>query len=88
MNVFDTVVNYIATPKAYMMDALDHLRKQGHPIEERDLRHGTPLLWEHITFHGSYHVNLSEPQRQNGRRPLRMRTELPAGDRSEEGEDA
>jgi len=47
----------------------------------------TPLLWEHITFHGSYHFDLSEPQRQNGRRPLRIRTEPLAEDRSEDGED-
>ena len=71
----------------YMMDAVDHLRLTGYPINEADLQHVTPLLWEHITFHGSYHFDLSEPQRQNGRRPLRIRTEPLAGDRSEDGED-
>ncbi|KPV54725.1 hypothetical protein SE17_01910 [Kouleothrix aurantiaca] len=71
----------------YMMDAIDHLRLTGYPINEADLQHVTPLLWEHITFHGSYHFDLSEPQRQNGRRPLRIRTEPLAGDRPEDGED-
>ena len=72
----------------YMMDALDHLREQGYPINDADLQHVTPLLWEHITFHGSYHFDLREPQRQNGRRPLRIRTAPLVGDLSEDGEDA
>jgi hypothetical protein len=41
----------------------------------------------HITCHGSYHFDLREPQRQKGGRPLRIRTEPLAGDRSEDGED-
>jgi len=71
----------------YMMDALEHLRLQGYPVNDSDLQHVTPLLWEHITFHGSYHFDLDEPQQHNGRRPLRLRTEPPIPDRVEEFED-
>jgi TnpA family transposase len=58
----------------YMHAALTHLRAHGYPIHEEDLQHVTPLLWEHITFHGSYHFDLDEPDRQPGLRTLRTRT--------------
>jgi TnpA family transposase len=55
----------------YLLVALDHLRDTGYPVTDDDLKHVTPLLWEHITFHGSYHFDLGEPQRYGGLRPLR-----------------
>lgn len=59
----------------YMMAALDHLRNTGVVIHDADLKHVTPLLWEHITFHGSYHFDLGEPNRRTGLRPLRIQTD-------------
>jgi Tn3 transposase DDE domain len=31
-----------------MMAALDHLRSTGYVVNDEDLWHLTPLLWEHI----------------------------------------
>jgi TnpA family transposase len=67
----------------YMMAALEHLRSTGFTVNDDDLRHLTPLLWEHITFHGSYHFDLGEPSRQVGLRPLRIQP-----GRSEDGTEA
>lgn len=33
-------------------------------INDADVQHLTPLLWEDIMFHGSYHVDLGEPGRR------------------------
>src|SRR5207244_8290931 len=52
----------------YMMKALAHLRQKGYPIQEADLAHLSPVLWEHITFHGSYHFDLLGPSRLTGLR--------------------
>jgi hypothetical protein len=38
-------------------------------------QHVTPLLWEHISFHGCYHFDLGEPSRRTGLRPLRIQLE-------------
>lgn len=50
----------------YMLVALDRLRSHGTAITDADLQHLTPLLWEYITFHGSYHFDLGEPGRRGG----------------------
>ncbi len=68
----------------YMMAALDHLRNTGMTINEEDLRHLTPLLWEHITFHGNYHFDLGEPSRQAGLRPLRILSAQPMRETEED----
>lgn len=60
----------------YMMAALDHLRSTGYTVNDEDIRHLTPLLWEHITFHGTYHFDLGEPSRRTGLRPLRIQPDL------------
>lgn len=41
-------------------------------MNDADLQHLTPLLWEHITFHGSYHVDFGESSRCVGLRPVRL----------------
>jgi len=58
------------------MAALDELRRQGMTVNDSDLPYLTPLLWEHITFHGSYHFDLRAAQ-QSGLRPLRPRQTPP-----------
>lgn len=55
-----------------MMAVLDHLRNTGVVVQDTDLKHVTPLLWEHITFHGSYHFDRGEPNRRTGLHPLRI----------------
>lgn len=50
-------------------------------INDADLQHLTPLLWEHITFHGSYHFDLGEPSRRVGLRPLRIQAPRDAAER-------
>lgn len=55
-----------------MIAALDHLPSHGMVIADADVQHLTPLLWGHITFHGSYHVDLGEPSRRVGVRLLRI----------------
>jgi TnpA family transposase len=70
----------------YLLRALDHLRHTGYPVTDNDLKHITPLLWEHITFHGSYHFDLGEPQRQGGLRPLRAPDAQPRGQVDQEEE--
>ncbi len=68
----------------YMQLALTHLRAQGYHITDADLQHVTPLLWEHITLHGSYHFDLGEPDRQPCLRALRTR---PASDDADQPAD-
>lgn len=64
-----------------MRAVLEHLLSQGMVINEADLQHLTPLRWEHITFHGSYHVDLREPSRRAGLRPLRIQAPRDAEER-------
>jgi hypothetical protein len=54
-----------------MMKALDHLRATGNPVNEADLMYLSPILWDHITLHGSYHFDLAGPQKRQGLRPLK-----------------
>lgn len=70
----------------YLMAALDELRRQGMTVNDSDLPYLTPLLWEHITFHGSYHFDLRAAQQQAGLRPLRLR-QAPPEHRPEENAD-
>ncbi len=44
----------------YMMKALDHLRATGYPVNDADLTYLSPVLWDHITFRGSYHFDLGK----------------------------
>lgn len=56
---------------------LDELRRQGMTVNDSDLPYLTPLLWEHITFHGSYHFDLRAAQQPSELRPLRLRQTPP-----------
>jgi TnpA family transposase len=55
----------------YMMAALDHLRASGRPLPDADLSYLTPLMWEHINMHGTYHFDVAGASRRQGLRPLR-----------------
>ena len=50
----------------YMMAAIEHLKSTGYPVLEEDLAHLSPLLWEQINLHGSYHFDLSAPRKRRG----------------------
>jgi TnpA family transposase len=55
----------------YMEAVLEHLRAQGEAVNEKDLAYLSPLLWEHINLHGSYHFDLTDARHRQGLRPLR-----------------
>lgn len=57
----------------YLLAAVEELRRQGMVITDGDLGHLTPLVWEHITMHGSYHFDVHVPQQLRELRPLRVR---------------
>jgi TnpA family transposase len=59
----------------YMMAAIEHLRATGYPVNDSDLTFLSPLLWEHINLHGSYHFDLNAPSKRQGLRPLRTESE-------------
>ena len=56
----------------YMMQALDHVRATGYPVDDDDLTYLSPVLWDHITFHGTYHFDLATSRKRQGLRPLRQ----------------
>ena len=61
----------------YMQVALDHLRVTGHPVQESDLEHLSPIISSHINLHGSYHFDLQAPKKRQGQlRPLRIAPSL------------
>ncbi|MCP3913513.1 MAG: transposase [Actinomycetia bacterium] len=48
---------------------IDHLRRNGHPVDDHDIERLSPLARDHINFRGRYTINpSSQPQRL---RPLR-----------------
>ncbi len=54
------------------MQALDHLRATGYVINDEDLVHLTPMLWEHIAIHGTYQFNVHHAAQLINFRPLRV----------------
>lgn len=59
----------------YMMAALEHLRATGYQVNDSDLTFLSPLMWEHINMHGTYHFDLSAPAKRKGLKPLRIEPE-------------
>lgn len=57
------------------MAAIEHLRATGYQMNDSDLSFLSPLMWEHINMHGTYHFDLSAPARRKGLRPLRVKPE-------------
>jgi len=68
------LVNAIAVWNTrYMQAAIDYLRATGYPVNDADLPHLSPLLWEHINLHGSHHFDVHAPKKRKGAlRPLRV----------------
>jgi TnpA family transposase len=56
----------------YMMQALDHLRATGYPVDDADLTYLSSVMRDHITIHGAYHFDLAAPRKRQGLRPLRQ----------------
>jgi TnpA family transposase len=56
----------------YMAEAVAQLKREGYPVNERDLSHIWPTRYEHINVYGRYHFNIEEAQRREGLRPLRQ----------------
>lgn len=64
-----------------MMLALDHLRATGYPVDDADLPYLSPVLWDHIIFHGTYHFDFAAPRKRHELRPLRKVSDAPAQQR-------
>ena len=61
----------------YMEAALNHLRASEYPVHDSDLEHLPPITSAHINLHGSHHLDLQAPKKQNGQlRPLRTTSPL------------
>src|SRR5215831_3678787 len=56
----------------YMAETIAQLKREGYPLNERDLPHSWPTRYEHINVYGRYHFNIEEAQRRKGLRPLRQ----------------
>jgi TnpA family transposase len=55
----------------YLADAVERLRGRGGEISEEQLRHFSPLGWEHINLTGDYRWNMQLVTGLGQRRPLR-----------------
>jgi TnpA family transposase len=56
---------------AYMQEAIDQLRREGHQISDDDLKHLGPSRFEHINPYGHFTFNVQEELQRKGFRPLR-----------------
>ncbi|MGX1500808.1 TnpA family transposase [Labrenzia sp. MBR-25] len=54
----------------YMADAIEHLRAEGHQIDDDLLPHTSPAGWEHIAFSGDFLWDRAA--RTSGRKPLTL----------------
>ena len=55
----------------YLDAALDQIRQSGLPIDEADIAHLSPLIYEHIRIEGRYQFSLSPDLTRGRLRPLR-----------------
>jgi hypothetical protein len=58
----------------YLQRAVDHLRSLGIKPTPEDLRHLSPLGWEHINLTGDYHWEADQAIGPHQFRPLRTRS--------------
>ena len=66
------VVNVIILWNTIYMDlALEHLRKEGHPMRDEDAARLSPLIHEHINLLGRYSFAVPEGVARGEWRPLR-----------------
>jgi hypothetical protein len=55
-----------------MTAAVEQLRREGYPVQERDLAHVWPTRDAHINVYGKYHFNVEEVWGRHELRPLRQ----------------
>jgi len=56
----------------YMAAVVDQLKREGYPVQERDLAHVWPTRYAHINVYGKYHFNVEEARGRKGLRILRQ----------------
>ena len=47
------------------------MKQLGEPVDENNLLFLSPMIWDHINFHGTYHFDVVAASRRHGLRPLR-----------------
>ena len=66
------VVNVIVLWNTIYMDAaLEQLRREGYPLKAEDVARLSPLIFDHVNFHGRYAFALPESVARGQLRPLR-----------------
>lgn len=55
----------------YISAALDHLRDNGHPITDEQIRHLSPTIHDHVNVFGRYHFHAPTAPAPGNLRPLR-----------------
>ncbi len=61
----------------HIADAVAQLQQQGDEITDEQLRHLSPLGWDHIQLTGDYRWNMRLVTALEQRRPLRTRPPAP-----------
>ncbi|OGQ91473.1 MAG: hypothetical protein A2289_18380 [Deltaproteobacteria bacterium RIFOXYA12_FULL_58_15] len=56
----------------YMQEVVEQLRKEGHTIDDEDLKHLSPARFDHINRLGRYSFDVAAGQRRKRLRPLRQ----------------
>jgi hypothetical protein len=55
----------------YMWEALEQLKREGHQIDESDVKHLSPARYEHINVFGKYQFPVTDELDRKQLRPLR-----------------
>lgn len=63
----------VAWNTVYMAAALDQLREEGHPVDDEDVAHLSPVRYEHINPYGRYSFDVEVNRKRPELRPLRAR---------------
>ena len=70
------VVNMIVLWNTLYIEAvLDQLRKEGYPVQDEDVPHFPPLMYEHINMLGRYPFAVPESVERGELRPLKNPTD-------------
>ena len=73
LGAFGLVVNIIVLWNTIYVDAaLEQLRKEGFPVNPEDVARLSPLIYDHINFHGRYAFALPDFVASGQLRPLRQ----------------
>ena len=57
----------------YLAEAVEQLKRDGVTIKEEEIRHVSPLGWEHINLTGDFHWNMKQVPPNGQLRPLRTK---------------